>query len=843
VKVSQHIKELLVSHLRDRRIVVWYDREGVFHPLFEALDHSPLVKIDATRSRLQARLKADRAWRKLFDTESLDPPAPVLIYVNRDRGSSEDIRRQDLFEPFALAGTTFGARDAERLPSIARQVLVGRDVKVDRLFADGSPTLAQLDALASGTRYPLVQASFGTEVPSRVALRLLSQPNDVALLVASTPGLGAELRRVLSDAFGFGEDVAIAAEVLASAFGQWILFSEFAFDLPAGTPASTGYVPRAEARYKSAIYDLCHDLRSSSEYRDSYRDLATEVERSLGLSHLGDSSTVFGDRDTFPFEDRSAVLRLQQVAVSDDFVAARALAKHRSRSVWKSIPERDQLWRLAERCLDLLEAGADWQSHRSKVGREVADHILAYCADEGGFWRVDQAQRLLEQAAAMLVDRDTLAPLLDHVRHRYRTWLSDAQGAFINAVERAGWPAEGYPRQTQAWSRHGEGAVRDGRRIAWFLVDALRYEMGRELTVRLAAEGTAKIEPACGVVPAATPFGMAALLPGADTGLTYGEIDGALVPLLSRRPVVTAEERRGVFASVLGDRFAAIRLGELLTASTAQLRMRLRSANVLAVFSTEIDDFSEHTDPLVARRYIGEVVADLLAAASRLVELGFERMVFAADHGFMQLPEVLSGDRCEEPSGRWLLRKRRSLLGELGGRADDVVTFTASSLGILGSIKHVCVPRGVKVFRLGSPYFHEGVSLQECLVPFVVLDAVKRRSSSEGPVLVGVQYRSDRFTTRIFSVQVTYSSVLRPTMPVRIQAFVPGTAEVVGDAADCESRDPHTGLVTLSTTHKMHVPIALNPEFHGDAVELRVADATTPLKTYASLVLRNGILE
>ena len=72
---------------------------------------------------------------------------------------------------------------------------------------------------------------------------------------------------------------------------------------------------------------------------------------------------------------------------------------------------------------------------------------------------------------------------------------------------------------------------------------------------------------------------------------------------------------------------------------------------------------------------------------------------------------------------------------------------------------------------------------------------------------------------------------------------MPGTGELVGEAADCEARDPHTGLVTLSAAERVHVPVALNPDFGGDAVEVRVVDATTPGKTYASLVLRNAILE
>jgi hypothetical protein len=80
-------------------------------------------------------------------------------------------------------------------------------------------------------------------------------------------------------------------------------------------------------------------------------------------------------------------------------------------------------------------------------------------------------------------------------------------------------------------------------------------------------------------------------------------------------------------------------------------------------------------------------------------------------------------------------------------------------------------------------------------------------------------------------------------LPVRVQAFVPGTADLVGEAADCEARDPHTGLVTLSAADRVHIPIALNPDFRGAAVEVRVVDATIPGRTYASLVLRNSILE
>lgn len=844
MSVSRHVQKIVGSLVEDRRIVVWYDPDRVFYELFQTFEHQPLVKVDASDSVLRARREADRAWVALFDLDSLGPPPPpVLIYVPAERGKSQEAQCEDPFEPFALAGAAFGSADSERLPSIARRVLPGRDAEVDRLFAEGPPTLAQLDALAGGTRYPLVEEALGTEVPSRVVARLLYRPDEIRPHLETSPGLLAELRRLLADACGFKQEAEEPFEAVGPALAQWLLFSELVFDLPGAVPESVAQVPRAEPDFRDQVFELCDDLRGSSEHQETYCGIAADVERRLGLSGLAETADVSGERDTFPFEDRAALLLLQHKALAGEIETARSLAERRRSSVWRTSPERDQLWRLAERCLDLLDSGKAWELRSVGASRPVADHVRAYCGQEDGMWRLDQAQRLLEQAAAVLVDRDRLAALLEHVRTEYRKWLGSTQAAFLESVAHSGWPAEGYPRQAQAWDRHAAEAVRDGRRTAWFLVDALRYEMGRELAERLKNEGTAQVEAACGVVPAATAFGMAALLPGASTGLTYGEQDGSLVPLLGGKPVVTAEDRRDAFRNALGDRFKSLRLGELLTASSPQLREAVGAADVLAVFSTEIDDLGERNDPLIARRYVSDVVADLLAAVLRLVQVGFEHLVFTSDHGFIQLPELLPGDRCREPAGRWLLRKRRALLGALGGRAESVVALSAASLGIQGPVEQVCVPRGVKVFRAGSPYFHEGLSLQESVVPLVVLDAVPRKQHGEEAVLVKIHYRSDRFTTRIFSVQVSYSSVLSPELDVRMQAFAPGTARVVGESADCEARDPHTGLVTLKLTERVQVPIALEPDFDGDAVEVRVTDAATPGRSYASLVLRNATLD
>jgi len=444
MSVSRHVQEIVRSLLRERRIVVWYDPDKVFHELFRTFEHEPLVKVDASGSVLRARREADRAWRALFDVDSLGPPpAPLLIYMPAGRGTSEEAQCKDPFEPFALAGTPFGSADAERLPSIARKALVGREAEIDRLFAEGPPTLSQLDALAGGTRYPLVEEALGTEVPSRVVAKLLFCPDEIKPLLATSPGFLADIRRLLAEACGFEKETEESFEALGPALTQWLLFSELVFDLPEAVPESVAHVLRASPDFRDRIFELCDDLRGSSEHRDAYCEIAAQVERRLGLSPLAESADAFGERDTFPFGDHAALLRLRRQALAGEIGAARALAERRRSSVWRTLPERDQLWRLAERCLDLLDSGKAWEARSVGASRPVSDHVRAYCGEDDGMWRLDQAQRLLEQAAAVLVDRDSLAALLDHVRKEYRRWLEDTQAGFLEVSSDPGGRRKG----------------------------------------------------------------------------------------------------------------------------------------------------------------------------------------------------------------------------------------------------------------------------------------------------------------------------------------------------------------------------------------------------------------
>ena len=85
--------------------------------------------------------------------------------------------------------------------------------------------------------------------------------------------------------------------------------------------------------------------------------------------------------------------------------------------------------------------------------------------------------------------------------------------------------------------------------MAYFLVDAMRYEMGAELAERLANHGEVTIRPALGVLPSITPMGMAALMPGASGSYNVAESGGRLVARIGNTMLPDLKARKKYFAA------------------------------------------------------------------------------------------------------------------------------------------------------------------------------------------------------------------------------------------------------------------------------------------------------
>ncbi|MDP9366440.1 MAG: PglZ domain-containing protein, partial [Chloroflexota bacterium] len=481
------------------------------------------------------------------------------------------------------------------------------------------------------------------------------------------------------------------------------------------------------------------------------------------------------------------------------------------------------------------------------VPRSVRGLVDRYTAADG-WWRLDHAQRWSEHAAADCAHDGEIGELLQVCRGRYLAVAGSLQAAFQGVVAAGGWPPEGVRRQTQTFDGRVGPELTDRRQVVYLLVDSLRYEMGRDLAAALGELGAVELEPAAASLPTITPNGMAALLPGAEGTLALSRQGDGLVPTVGGAPVEGLEERKAVFSKRFGDRYRDLKLEDVLQAAPAKLAKLISGADLIVVRSLDLDDLGEGRSYYRARKVMTGVVGELKSAIARLAEAGVETVVVAADHGHVLVPELPAGEVVPAPAGEWLLRKRRSLLGHHRSASPGVVIMPASDAGIESDVAglELAAATGFKTFREETGYFHEGLSLQECVVPVLTLRVTAGAGSAiGGGEQVTIWYRSDRFTASVVGVRVGLTAMFSPTLVVKIEAYdgAGAKAKRVGEAGDCDARDPVTGEITLQAGEETPVPLVVDPDFGRRSIEVRATDPRTGVVYGLPLKLKNARLD
>jgi len=842
MKFTSFLHKKLVDLLSDRRIVVWYDAEGDFKSFAAELTAPNCEVLSVEASVLKTRRRADEIYRLMNESENpSERDRCLLIYIPRRRGAGEEEKMRDPFEVYAMAGAPFGDAEDQKIDSLARQAMPDKADEITRLFREGKPDIALLDGLEKTQRWPLLNDVFRTETPAEIIAAALCNTAK-AEAVDDKPGCIEELLRLFETAVGFKPASGSKKwKTLRPKAAEYIFFSEFVFDLPERVPDALSAVPRAGVEAKSVVFAACDRMRSDTGLRETYVELAQGIESGLRLPDLMPKDFDPGERDTFPFEERRLLGRAVGLVVTGDPASARTVIENRKRSIWRRDPQRSPAWTALERAAAVIESAAAVSG--GLTGKKNLTALMnAYT--EGGWSDLDRASRLFETALTACTDDDVIAPVVDLCRRRYREAVTALQNAFLAAVQAEGWPPDGAPRQTRIFDEHVAPLLERREKTAFFMVDSLRYEMGRDLGEALAGTGEVHVGRAAGVVPTVTGCGMAALMPGADGMLRLVEKDGGLVPALGTRLLKTSADRMKLLADTYGDRFFETTLDDLL-GSPKKAAAALKKAELFVVRTQDPDAVAENLGAWRARRYLSDVIGDIAAAVRWVVSQGVDRVVISADHGHMMLPEIPAGDVVQTPPGGWPASKRRCLLGSgLSGSA-GTVTLKAGHVGIQGDVQEVCLPIGFRVFSEGEGYFHGGLSLQEAVVPVIVFRAGREKQTTARKPEIDICYRSDKFTSRVIGLKFhLQSDIFGTAARVKIEAYdgSGARAKVVGEAADCEARDEKTREVTLQAGKETPVPVLIDPDFNGAEIEIRVSDPQTRV-VWAKRKLKNAMLD
>ena len=833
MKIGQYIREEWIARLGRTGVLVVYDADRRYRELCLSLATDKRCVIDASDSSIDAREQAMSAFQKL--TQQKDGLESLVVYVPAARPTSDEDRQRDPFAVYSGCGSEFPEGDGDDYVNLCLKAKPDYATDIRKAFAQSpSPDLDVIDAIGGGGGWPNLQSTLKVDSARDIMFALLSPNESQKEAIKKQEAWVSEAKELLLRCFG--TKLITRGKTWTSVSDElWrlLLFSEFAFDLPVELPPALLDVPRAATEARPLVEDLCDRLRSDIRTQVTYIDRAELIERELSLVTVCAGVKDFGVRDTFPFEERWFLDQTVQAISSDDIDRVRQMLDRHQRSVWMGRGESQAQWDLIRTATALIQSCDD-------AARIVADHTRSqgvlidfYTAT---LRETDRHHREFEQIAGDHIDPEgVLSSVVAKARRRYQRLMVAVQAAFVRHLESEGWPPSGRLANADVFDKFVAPKLQtSGCRVAYILVDALRFELGIALERQLAADGKVTLHVAFAQLPTVTPVGMASLLPKAGQSLTLTRQDDKVVPAIGDTTLVNVTQRMALLRSRYGERFAESPLtdfvrGKVVVPGTVDL---------LVLRTNEIDDRLENS-PETALDVIHDALKRLRGAVNELRKRGFKDVVIATDHGFFVNLGFEAGDVCLKPPGNWINVHDRSLLGDGSSDSSNFV-LNAAQVGIKGDFKQLAGPRSMSPYKSGEMYLHGGASLQEAVVPVIELKLEAPSKSQAIPTTVRLEYKqgAKRITTRLPVLKVTVEGGDLFSGATIVEFLLEAhdkDGRVVGEAKHGGAVNPATGTISLCPGKTAQIAIKMHEDFQG-RFSIKALDAAT-LGTYDKLDL------
>ncbi len=771
--VTDTLLNLLRAQIKARGAVVWYDSERHYIGLAERLCSRDVGGADVhvytpERGFLWLRRAVEPVWGSAVDAPRL------LLYIPLPKTATQ----QALVE-FEKAGVVMqpGQQPQEcntALSFVAHRALEGLfpAARLEALLEQveaGKLSLDELDAQAERTledQAGVLKAIFGTGNPAEIALRFVADESLDAELVARAAQ--DNLAGLLGDLLGVAFPLTDLADLRARLARQ-LLTTDLLEAIGEALPAALQTFPLAtQPAARETAVTLAETWRNRRDLTATYVTWADKIESALGLTTLALPLDVLERTETFRVGELALLTAIEQALLQRPTALLLTTARMRGdQGFWaQHDPALKTRWEVVAVAAEVLLESARVQNALKGKSWSAEALVGQYAYGDAPWSALDTAQRHLERDARRFDcdpgQQPALHQLVAGARQAYAVAAEALAQAFTQAYATANFTLPGILLQADIYQEHVAPRALRGR-TAYILVDALRFEMAQELQRILDTTWQTELTAALATPPTITEVGMAALLPGAEHGLTLTESGGKVALGLPDATLRTRQERVTYFQRVVGEDSVVAKLEQLAPLADHQLGQALDKAPVILITATdEIDGLCE-SNPALARRMLDDVFNQLRRALKTLFNHGVQAVVITADHGYLFGDGLSTGDLIEAPGGEALLFKRRVWVGQGGTDAAGTLRIPITAFGVGGPYDLV-TPRGLACFKKAGgvmEYFHGGLSLPEVLIPVLSIHATGGGAPAPGANIewrVALGTATGGISTRFVSVNVAGST-------------------------------------------------------------------------------------
>ncbi|MEP7119430.1 MAG: BREX-6 system phosphatase PglZ [Byssovorax sp.] len=741
--VSACLEAEVTKRVASQGIVVWLDKDGQYSGFVDEL--------------IQRRAAGDypfavRGYRGSFlelmlglesNGNGLDPE-PLLIHLP-GYGTGASVISTPLLELYK-AGTQF----IKALPTLVTEAAAGRVTPAElSAFLDAPAlALAGADAWLAEDR-GTATAGFAAQLEARGltgvidSLFELEKKNQALRLAIPTTAAGDLagyfLRHTGMDEAWLlharGKTASLSVEEIRDAWASYLLVVEYVTDLAREpTTAPLRRILDLSKPLRERCLDLVKHFRA--QHPEAYAGMADDTERHLGVDKESAKAEDLGKIDTFRFEEEK--MREAALVAAHEGRWSQTLTWAKQRSGVAFWVDRDLRLRWE---WTLLEHAAAVGVAIEKVGappgpaKDLADAVDYYSHKA---YEVDAAHRKFEQRVyatpqLSLLKRNEMLEVFDRVRETYRSWADDLGRSFTQICRRHGALPDESLQQRKIFDSVVAPLAAETEKVVFFMIDAFRFEMARDLEAEIKGAGVSvELSARLAELPTITSVGMNVLAP-VTTGdkvfpvVTESGFEGFRA---GEYTVKSPETRaRAIGQKGKGPAVPLYKLAEVRAMSTTELQKRVKAApSVIVVHSLEFDEAGEKG---FGPATFETTLQHIREAWLHLSQAGVKSFVFTGDHGFLLQDRTVT----EYPYGRSSDPDRRYVLEDHDRAEPGMLTVPLSKLSYGVAIEKYLLFRedtGVwKTTRPGAVFVHGGNSLQERVIPVLVVRRQRERGGSD----------------------------------------------------------------------------------------------------------------